>query len=73
MFMYYCPYRAAKFRPMLGAQGLWTGRDLYRVILAVTCGLGLLKTYSNLDPQAVASYDTPGDAEDLFLLESSRI
>ena len=33
-------WRAAKFRPMLGAQGLWAGRDLYRATHAVTRGLG---------------------------------
>jgi hypothetical protein len=33
-------WRAAKFRPMLGAQGLWAGRDLYRATPAVTRGLG---------------------------------
>jgi hypothetical protein len=33
-------WRAAKFRPMVGAQGLWAGRDLYRATLAVTRGLG---------------------------------
>jgi hypothetical protein len=27
---HHCQWRAAKFRPMLGAQGLWTGRGLYR-------------------------------------------
>jgi hypothetical protein len=32
--------RAAKFRPMLSAQGLWAGRDLYRATPAVTRGLG---------------------------------
>jgi hypothetical protein len=32
--------RAAKFRPMLGTQGLWAGRDLYRATPAVTRGLG---------------------------------
>jgi hypothetical protein len=32
--------RAAKFRPMLGAQSLWAGRDLYRAPPAVTRGLG---------------------------------
>jgi hypothetical protein len=32
----HCRWRAAKFRPMLGAQGLWTGRDLYRATPAVT-------------------------------------
>jgi hypothetical protein len=31
-----CRWRAAKFRPMLGAQGLWAGRDLYRATLTVT-------------------------------------
>jgi hypothetical protein len=33
-------WRAAIFRPMLGAQGLWAGRDLYHTIPAVTRGLG---------------------------------
>jgi hypothetical protein len=32
--------RTAKFRPMLGAQGIWAGRDLYRATPAVTRGLG---------------------------------
>jgi hypothetical protein len=32
-------WRAANFRPMLGAQGLWTRRDLYRATPAVTRGL----------------------------------
>jgi hypothetical protein len=33
--------RAAKFRPMLGTQGLWAGRDLYRVTPAVARDLGI--------------------------------
>ena len=33
-------WRAAKFRPMLGAQGLWAGRDFYSATPAVTRGLG---------------------------------
>ena len=37
---HHCRWRAAKFRPMLGAQGLWAGRDLYRVTPTVTRGLG---------------------------------
>jgi hypothetical protein len=37
---HHCRWRAAKFRPMLGAQGLWAGRDLYRATPAVTRGLG---------------------------------
>jgi hypothetical protein len=33
-------WRAAKFRPMLGAQGLWAGRDPYHTTPAVTWDLG---------------------------------
>jgi hypothetical protein len=33
-------WRASKFRPMLGAQGLWAGRDLYCATPTVTRGLG---------------------------------
>jgi hypothetical protein len=33
-------WRAAKFRPMLGAQGLWAGRNLYRATPAVTRDVG---------------------------------
>jgi hypothetical protein len=37
---HHCRWRAAKFRPMLGAQGLWAGRDLYRATPAETRDLG---------------------------------
>jgi hypothetical protein len=37
---HHCRWRAAKFRSMLGAQGLWACRDLYRVTPAVTRDLG---------------------------------
>jgi hypothetical protein len=37
---HHCRWRAAKFRPMLGAQGLWAGRDRYRATPAVTRDLG---------------------------------
>jgi hypothetical protein len=37
---HHCRWRAAKFRPMLGTQGLWAGMDLYRATLAVTRDLG---------------------------------
>jgi hypothetical protein len=37
---HHCRWRATKFRPMLGAQGLWAGMDLYRVTPTVTWGLG---------------------------------
>jgi hypothetical protein len=33
-------WRAAKFRPMLGAHSLWAGRDLYRATSTVTQDLG---------------------------------
>jgi hypothetical protein len=35
-----CRWRAAKFRSMLGAQGVWAGRDLYRATPTVTRGFG---------------------------------
>jgi hypothetical protein len=34
-------WRTAKFKPMLGAQGLWAERDLYRATPAVTQAWGL--------------------------------
>jgi hypothetical protein len=34
------PWRFAKFRPMVNAQGFWAGRDLYRATPAVTRELG---------------------------------
>jgi hypothetical protein len=37
---HHCRWRAAKFRPMLGARGLWAGRDLYRATPTVTRDLG---------------------------------
>jgi hypothetical protein len=37
---HHCRWRAAKFRPMLCAQGLWAGRDIYRATPAVTQDLG---------------------------------
>jgi hypothetical protein len=37
---HHCRRRASKFRPMLGAQGLWAGRDLYCATPAVTRDLG---------------------------------
>jgi hypothetical protein len=37
---HHCRWRAAKFRPMLGSQGLWAGRNLYRATLTVTRDLG---------------------------------
>jgi hypothetical protein len=33
---HHCRWRAAKLRPMLGAQGFWAGRDLYHATPAVT-------------------------------------
>jgi hypothetical protein len=37
---HHCRWRGAKLRPMLCAQGLWAGRDLYRATPTVTRGLG---------------------------------
>jgi hypothetical protein len=40
---------------MLGAQGLWEGRNLYRATPVVTWGLGFLVSSEGLSP-LVASY-----------------
>jgi hypothetical protein len=37
---HHCQWRAAKFRLMFGAQGLWAGRDLYCATPNVTCMMG---------------------------------
>jgi hypothetical protein len=58
---HHCRWRATKFRPMLGAQGLWEGRDLYCATPAVTRGLGF-PVSSEGPPHLVASYDTHWDA-----------
>jgi hypothetical protein len=62
---HHCRWRAAKFRPMLGAQGIWAGRDLYRATPAVARDLGFSGLIQGL-PHSVTSYDTHGDADDLF-------
>jgi hypothetical protein len=62
---HHCRRRAAKFRPMLGAQGLWAGRDLNSATPAVTRDLGFSGLIRKTAP-LVASYDTRGDVEDLF-------
>jgi hypothetical protein len=38
---HHCRWKGRKFRPMLGAQGHWAGRDLYRVTPTATWDLGL--------------------------------
>jgi hypothetical protein len=47
------------------AQGLLTGRDLYRATPTMTGDLGFSGP-SEGPPHSVASYDTRGDVEDLF-------
>jgi hypothetical protein len=42
---HHCRWRAAKYRPMLGAQGLWAGRDLYRATPVVTRDLGFFRSH----------------------------
>jgi hypothetical protein len=67
-------WRTANFRPLLGAQGLWTWRDFYRATPAMTRGLGF-QISSEGPPNSIAFYDSQGDAQDLhvFLLRSSRV
>jgi hypothetical protein len=51
--------KGLKSKPMLGAQGLWAGMDLYRATPAVTRDLEGL-------PHLVAYYETQGVVEDQF-------
>jgi hypothetical protein len=66
-------WRASKFRPMLGTQGLWAGRDLYRETPAVTWPASVFPVSAKMPLHSVSSYDTQGDGEDLFLPISSRV
>jgi hypothetical protein len=66
---HHCWWRAAKFRPMLSAQGLRAGRDLYCATPAVTRNLGfsgLIRRTAPFSRLLVDSYDTRRDVEDLF-------
>jgi hypothetical protein len=47
---HHCRWRAAKFGPMFGAQGLWAGRDLSRATPAVTRGLGFFRSHPKDHP-----------------------
>jgi hypothetical protein len=67
-----CRWRAAKFRPMLGAQGLWAGRDLLSCHTYCDMGLRFFLVSSEGPPHTFASYDTHGDAESLFYPGSSQ-
>jgi hypothetical protein len=55
---------------MLGAQGIWAGRDLYRATLTVTRGLGFSGLIRRTTLYLVASYDTQGCVEDLATSQS---
>jgi hypothetical protein len=50
---YHCRWRAVKFRPMVGAQGLWAGRDLYRATPTVTRNFGFSNWKSKLVRYAI--------------------
>jgi hypothetical protein len=57
--------RAAKFRRMLGTQGLWAGRDLYRATPAVTQGPRFFQSHPK-DRPIQSPLNTRGDGENLF-------
>jgi hypothetical protein len=61
-------WRAPKFRPMLGVQGLWTGRDLYRATPPVTQGLSFFLVSSQISSNLVTSYESERDAKDIRVL-----
>jgi hypothetical protein len=51
---------------MLGALGIWAGKDIDGATPAVTRGLGLSGLIEG-PPHSVVFYHTQGDVEDLFL------
>jgi hypothetical protein len=57
---HHCRWRAAKFRPMLGAQGLWAGRDLYCATPDVTQDLGFSSLIRRTAPFSRLSRHTRG-------------
>jgi hypothetical protein len=61
---HHCRWRAAKFRPMLGTQGLWAGRDLYRAT-PVTRDLGFSGLIRRTAPFSCLLRHT-GCVEDLY-------
>jgi hypothetical protein len=63
IFHLYCQWRAAQFRPMLGAQSLWAGRDPYRATQAVTRDLGFSVLIRKTAPFSRLLYDTHGGVE----------
>jgi hypothetical protein len=65
-------WRAAKFRPMFGAQGLSGGRDLYRATPTVTRSVGFLVS-SEGPPHLVAFCDSQGVVESLFKPGYARV
>jgi hypothetical protein len=67
---HHCRWRATKFMPMLGAQ-VEQGR-IFIVPHLLWHGSSVFPVSSEGSPQLIASYDTHGDAEDLFYPGSSR-
>jgi hypothetical protein len=59
-------WKAATFRPMLGAQGLWAGRDLYRATPAVTRDLGFSSLIRRIAPFSRLLEHTRGCGEPIL-------
>jgi hypothetical protein len=62
---HHCRWRSAKFRPMLGAQGLWAG-GIFIMPHLLWHRASVFQVSSEGSPHSVASYDTRGDVDDLF-------
>jgi hypothetical protein len=59
-------WSAAKFRPMLGAQGLWAGSDLYRAIPALTQILSFYGFIRRTTPFSRLLWHTKGCGESIL-------
>jgi hypothetical protein len=63
----------SKFRPMLGAQGLWAGRDLYRATPTATRDLGLYGLIRKTGTHVPVGFEPPTQgSSDLWARRSNH-
>jgi hypothetical protein len=63
----HCRWRAAKFSPMLGVQGLWAGKDLSRTTPAVTRVFGFSGLIQRTAPFNRLLQHTRGSGRPIFI------
>jgi hypothetical protein len=57
---HHCRWQGCKFRPMLSAQGLWAGRDLYRATPTATVGTSVYTVHpKDRHPRPTVGFEPP--------------